>query len=80
MVYFHLGQHSQEFATTMKEYITLTQKAGETVTANDYKNLAMALFLSGQYKECKTILPNLTEKERKELGTAVDDVNFFTQD
>lgn len=79
-VYFHLGQHNENLVADMKAYIALTGQAGETVSAEDYKSLAMALFLAGRHSECKKILGNLTKEEREELGKAVDDVNFFTRD
>lgn len=74
-----LGDHNKQMAADMEEYITLTKQMGATVDADDYKTLAIALWLTGQHEKCKQVLVNLNNDDRRVIGQAVDDVDMFIQ-
>lgn len=63
----------QEAAEDQEAYIKITQTAKQQVTTKDYKSLALALCMSGEYEKCRKILPKIPASERQELEAI-----FFT--
>lgn len=75
---FAVGWFDDPLVEDMEEYVKLAEQAGDA-TADDYKTLAIACFLTHRSARCKQVVANLKPEERQELGKAVDDVPLFTQ-
>lgn len=71
-----LGNYRQA-AADMEEYILLTGQSNYRIDNKDYKSLARALFMAEDYDKCRKVLPNLSPEDRRELGTALGDMDFF---
>jgi tetratricopeptide (TPR) repeat protein len=74
---FYMSMHDEQMIRDMEEYITLTKQGGYELNAEDYKTLAIVLYLNRENDKCQKVLALLNEDDRKTLGKAVDDARFF---
>jgi glutamate formiminotransferase len=60
-------------ATNMEQYISLAKQAGQKISSNEYKQLAIYFYLDNQIEQCRAILPNMTKQDRNLLAKGFGD-------